>query len=291
VSGSSALPNSNAILELESANKGLLLPRVALTARNLSSPLSGHTAGMLVYNTANGGSGADTVSPGYYYNNGSKWIRLADASAPSDSTNDAWVNDNDNTQVLLATQSDGATARAAGTEFVVKNNGNVGIGTTDPTRTMDVNGQLRIRNLPVADTADANVLIPGNTSGDITKTTVRKFLHTTGILVYSSPNNFWSGLDMGTKSAKLTFVGRTAAGGDFSFEVFWGVNTGFTVIPNSLVNASSFSTSGSTFSMTVGGAETITFTFATAAVPDRRNVHTSGSDWVQGSFFVIKHST
>lgn len=78
--GGNTEPNSNAVLDLISnANKGLLLPRVALSATNDPSPMSAHTAGMTVYNTATS-SGAISfeyyVSPGLYYNDGTKWVRL-----------------------------------------------------------------------------------------------------------------------------------------------------------------------------------------------------------------------
>ncbi|WP_344824205.1 tail fiber protein, partial [Rurimicrobium arvi] len=73
---SSALPNANAILDLESNRRGLLLPRIALTAMNSASPLSAHVQGMAVYNTATAGSGSTAVIPGYYINDGTKWIRL-----------------------------------------------------------------------------------------------------------------------------------------------------------------------------------------------------------------------
>jgi hypothetical protein len=43
--------NSNSILEIESSNKGLLFPRLALTNTMLSNPLSAHVLGMTVYNT------------------------------------------------------------------------------------------------------------------------------------------------------------------------------------------------------------------------------------------------
>ncbi|MFM9403217.1 hypothetical protein ACKLNQ_14980 [Myroides odoratimimus] len=64
--------NSNAILELEAENKGLLLPRVALTETTKADPLSAHVSGMTVYNTA---TVADVV-PGFYYNDGSKWQQM-----------------------------------------------------------------------------------------------------------------------------------------------------------------------------------------------------------------------
>ncbi len=62
--------NEDAILEIESANKGVLLPRVALTDVTSSAPLSQHVAGMVVYNTAT----VNTVTPGFYYNDGTRWI-------------------------------------------------------------------------------------------------------------------------------------------------------------------------------------------------------------------------
>ncbi|WP_051289246.1 hypothetical protein [Chryseobacterium daeguense] len=71
-----ASPNNNAILELNSSNKGLLLPRVTLTATNNPSPLSSHIAGMTVYNTAtNTSSATNAVYPGEYFNDGTKWMR------------------------------------------------------------------------------------------------------------------------------------------------------------------------------------------------------------------------
>lgn len=69
--------NANSLLELESTNKGLLLPRVALTAINAASPMSAHVEGMVVYNTATAGTAPNNVTPGYYYNDGTKWNRIA----------------------------------------------------------------------------------------------------------------------------------------------------------------------------------------------------------------------
>jgi hypothetical protein len=74
--GSNAEPNANAVLDLVSTNKGLLLPRLALTSTTAAAPLSAHVAGMTVYNTATASTGATYVSPGFYYNDGTKWVRL-----------------------------------------------------------------------------------------------------------------------------------------------------------------------------------------------------------------------
>lgn len=69
-------PNADSDLELGSSDKGLLLNRVALTGTANAAPLSAHVAGMTVYNTATAGD----VTPGYYYNDGTVWVRVADAS-------------------------------------------------------------------------------------------------------------------------------------------------------------------------------------------------------------------
>ncbi len=79
--GTSAAPNANAVLDLVSGgNKGLLLPRVALTSTTSAAPLSAHVAGMHVYNTATAGTYPNNVTPGEYYNDGSKWIQVSNAS-------------------------------------------------------------------------------------------------------------------------------------------------------------------------------------------------------------------
>ena len=73
-------PNSispNSILELESATKGLLSPRVQLQATNQATPLTAPIiAGTRVFNTNTTSGGDYTVSPGEYYWDGSSWVRL-----------------------------------------------------------------------------------------------------------------------------------------------------------------------------------------------------------------------
>ena len=71
------------------------------------------------------------TAAGYYYFDGAVWQKMASASE-ADITNDAWVNDATNTMVKLGTLSNGTSARPAGTEFVILDTGNVGIGTTAP---------------------------------------------------------------------------------------------------------------------------------------------------------------
>ncbi|MEI3788256.1 MULTISPECIES: hypothetical protein [unclassified Chryseobacterium] len=72
----SSSPNVNAGLELGANNKGFLPNRVALTATNLAAPLTAHVQGMVIYNTATAGTSPNNVTPGLYYNDGTKWVHL-----------------------------------------------------------------------------------------------------------------------------------------------------------------------------------------------------------------------
>lgn len=125
--GSTAAPNADAMLQVTSSNKGLLLPNVALTATNAAAPLSGFVAGMTVYNTATAGTAPNNVTPGYYYSDGTQWIKIASINLYS---------------------SDGALAGnrtvTMGTNNLVFNGtgGNVGINNTTPTSSVSINGSL-----------------------------------------------------------------------------------------------------------------------------------------------------
>lgn len=68
--------NSSAIMELESDNKGFLLPRLQLTSVSSPAPLPEHVAGMIVYNTAT----ATGLIPGFYYNDGTKWVGVSQST-------------------------------------------------------------------------------------------------------------------------------------------------------------------------------------------------------------------
>lgn len=70
--------NTSAGLDVDFTDKGLLIPRVALTASNSAAPVTTPTISLMVYNTATAGVSPNAVTPGYYYWDGSKWKRLTD---------------------------------------------------------------------------------------------------------------------------------------------------------------------------------------------------------------------
>ncbi len=70
IGNNSTTINSGSLLELESTNKGILLPRVALSDTSTWALSGTPTDGMLVYNTA---TVAGQLAPGIYIYNSSKW--------------------------------------------------------------------------------------------------------------------------------------------------------------------------------------------------------------------------
>jgi len=76
-----ATPHPSARLHISDNARGLLIPNVALTATNVAAPVTSPATSLLVYNTATAGIGATAVTPGFYYWNGSQWVRLADGGA------------------------------------------------------------------------------------------------------------------------------------------------------------------------------------------------------------------
>lgn len=77
INATGAAPVTSAALDVDMANKGILIPRVALTTTTAFAPVTGTaTASLLVYNTATAGTFPSNVTPGYYYWTGTAWARL-----------------------------------------------------------------------------------------------------------------------------------------------------------------------------------------------------------------------
>lgn len=147
-------PAPSSVLEINSTNKGLLIPRVALQSTTDGATILLPERSLLVYNTATTGTAPTNVIPGYYYNEGTtlapQWVRLF----ASNSAGGEWK--------LLGNAGTNPTNNFLGTtvavDFVVRTNnsermrvlstGNVGIGEVNPSDRLQVsNGNLRIGEL------------------------------------------------------------------------------------------------------------------------------------------------
>ncbi|MGY0407893.1 MAG: hypothetical protein ACWIPJ_06005 [Polaribacter sp.] len=74
-------PDPSSALDITSTNKGLLIPRVALTGLTDKITINEPANSLLVYNTAIAGSNASAVTPGYYYWNGTTWVKFVSTSS------------------------------------------------------------------------------------------------------------------------------------------------------------------------------------------------------------------
>ena len=137
ISGSAGTADPSAMLEINSANRGLLLPRVNLVSlTNGTAPILNPAPGLFVYNL--GGGGVPAV--GLYYWNGatSAWVQLtAGGLSGSGTTN------------FLARWTSSSNV---GTGVTFDNGTNVGIGNTNPQAKLHVGGSAQVDgNLKIGD--------------------------------------------------------------------------------------------------------------------------------------------
>lgn len=149
-------------LQIESSNRGLLIPRVALTSTLVQAPVGPApiATGVLVYNTSTNGAGATAVSPGFYYWSGTEWISLrSNAGTPN---LDYWS--------LF-----GNSGTTPGTNF---------LGTTDA-RDLQIktNNQLRVT------TKSTGEVIIGNTTNPIANTLTTVIPSGTQIGIFANSQN------------------------------------------------------------------------------------------------------
>ncbi|GAB4452398.1 MAG: hypothetical protein OHK0036_13950 [Bacteroidia bacterium] len=86
INSTGSIPNNSAGLDVDFTNKGLLIPRVALTGSTDNTTIPSPATSLLVFHTGGGG-----LSSGYYYNAGTpgspNWVKLFNGGSPAD----AWL--------------------------------------------------------------------------------------------------------------------------------------------------------------------------------------------------------
>lgn len=127
-------PDPSAMLDVQSSNKGLLIPRVQLTALNNPSPVLSPAVGLMVYNPG------PAAPAGYYYWDGGQWRQMG-------GDND-W--DTDGTSIF---RNPGAGFVAIGdnpSRYAVE------FPATDPIYTGEKNGTIVLRSQESFDNSDPN---------------------------------------------------------------------------------------------------------------------------------------
>ncbi len=138
INSTGALPVTSAALDVDMSNKGILIPRIALTTTTAFAPVTGTAVtSLMIYNTATAGSVPTNVTPGYYYWNGTSWVRLLNGG-------DAWTitgnaGTSATTNFLGTTDAVDLVIRTNNTEKMrIESGGDVGIGTSNPAAKLDI---------------------------------------------------------------------------------------------------------------------------------------------------------
>ena len=219
--------NSASLLELETPNKGLVLPRISIGNVASSSPLpTGLLTGTVVYNTnaaITGGSGA-----GIYFWNGTQWTFLATSASASIAWNITGNSGTNATINFLGTKdSTDLVFRTNNTENMrITATGKIGIGTVAPTARLQVTDSSVL--FSATGTASAT---PGNTPVDGAGRRMMWYADKAAFRVgYVTANNwnkdsigqysFAGGYNAKAKGISSVALGNnSAAGGDYSVAI------------------------------------------------------------------------
>lgn len=128
-------PAASAKLEIQSTDRGILIPRISIPNLAAAAPVATPAVSLLVYNTN------ATTGLGYYYWDGTQWVKLLNQ-------NDV---DRDWYEVGTTTSPDNINDN-------IFTQGFVGIGRTNPQRRLEVNGSIFVTGEALPDQANAEVL-------------------------------------------------------------------------------------------------------------------------------------
>ena len=271
---------------------GIIAPK--LTGNELfTKNYTNNQTGAMVYVTAAASTAnqlaalsqvVNVSSAGYYYFDGSVWQKVNNGSG--DGTNDAWINDATNTMVKLGTKADG-NIRTSGTDFVIKDDGRVAIGTSSP----DTNALLDL-------TSNTKAFLPPRLSLLSTDNPSPLSAHTQGAVVYNIatagtvPSNVIPGLYIndGTKWSLLNSSTQKSA--SYFGTVNYGDINGFSGTVSNLgvsgfvVSASKTDVSGGDaltviHNLNLSGNQNITLTIKANTTGASYGQYNNDNDWYQ----------
>ena len=176
------VPNSSAQLDIESTNKGVLIPRVALkSSRDALTITSGNVESLLVYNT---GAASDLLA-GFYFWQGAEWKRLVDAKDPLLLEVLTTATFNSESGVLTYTDEDGQVNAFDLTQMISNFETQTTLVYDGPNKTLTYNGEDGVPNVInlvdlIGDTETLTTLID-NGDGSLTYTDENGAVNTVAI--------------------------------------------------------------------------------------------------------------
>lgn len=146
INATGAAADASALLDVSATNKGLLIPRIALTGTNDVTTIATPATSLLIYNTGT----TATTTPGFYYWNGTLWVRLH---------GEEWstlgnTGTNPSNNFLGTTDAVALVLRTQNVERMrISDTGNVGIDEVNPADRLHVsNGNIRVGELNPSNT-------------------------------------------------------------------------------------------------------------------------------------------
>lgn len=136
-SGAKLTPDPSAIIDGEATTKGILIPRIALSAKNVSAPVVSPAHSLLIFNTDAAGVGVNAVDTGYYYWDTvvNEWVKLL-------TSQDGFLLQDSSQWLYTGSYIYARKAKDANQDVVVTNTGRFGIGTISPTDKIHVDDTL-----------------------------------------------------------------------------------------------------------------------------------------------------
>jgi len=137
-------PAASAVVDMTATNKGVLLPRVALTATTVAAPVSAPATNLVVFNTATAGD----VTPGLYFWTGTVWKRqMAKGDTGNDWQRTGNAGTNPSVNALGTNDAQSLVIKTNNAERMrISSSGNVGINTASPNSSalLDVSSTTQI---------------------------------------------------------------------------------------------------------------------------------------------------
>jgi hypothetical protein len=252
INTSGNVANASSMLDVESTTKGLLIPRVSLTATNVATPITTPATSLLVYNIATSGVYPNNVYPGYYYFNGTVWVRFM-------LSNDAWqlLGNNAITNPALPTTYGVSTIGAAENFLGTRDARDLVLGTNNLERMRILNnGQIAIGVATTSNRVQINA--PNDTALQVLSVGQRTNGISVALVGTNLAANAW-GIG-GAFNGSYYGTYNTVNGGNYNGDVFGTVNLAYGAVNTGTRTAGFFAaSSGQTNRAIITGGGNIGF--------------------------------